>query len=161
MKVPEIVLLRQNVNDTRSNFFWLIFIKCLLCWQAFYSNWCTGVIVYWSEESLIWIICTNLQDICLKCVFLCFSSYDFHDLFVDAPATIARIAKEMGVERLIHFSHLNADPNPPDLIYFGEDIPRGNSMLKKKVSKISFHVKLAKHLEQLSLFPSWEIMHVW
>uniref|UniRef100_A0A8B8AAW2 NADH dehydrogenase [ubiquinone] 1 alpha subcomplex subunit 9, mitochondrial n=1 Tax=Crassostrea virginica TaxID=6565 RepID=A0A8B8AAW2_CRAVI len=59
-------------------------------------------------------------------------SYDFHDLFVDAPATIARIAKEMGVERLIHFSHLNADPNPPDLIYFGEDIPRGNSMLKKK-----------------------------
>lgn len=59
-------------------------------------------------------------------------SYDFHDLFVDAPAIIARIAKEMGVERFIHFSHLNADPKAPDLIYFGTDLPRGNSSLRKK-----------------------------
>ncbi|XP_061180276.1 NADH dehydrogenase [ubiquinone] 1 alpha subcomplex subunit 9, mitochondrial-like isoform X2 [Saccostrea echinata] len=59
-------------------------------------------------------------------------AYDYHDLFVDAPTQIAKIAKEMGVERLIHFSHLNADPHRNDLIYFGENIQKGNSMLQKK-----------------------------
>ncbi|XP_048728364.2 NADH dehydrogenase [ubiquinone] 1 alpha subcomplex subunit 9, mitochondrial-like [Ostrea edulis] len=59
-------------------------------------------------------------------------SYDFHDLYVDGAVQIAKIAKEMGVERLIHFSHLNADPKRTDLIHFGDDIPKGNSMLQKK-----------------------------
>jgi hypothetical protein len=57
-------------------------------------------------------------------------------LYVDGAVQIAKIAKEMGVERLIHFSHLNADPNRTDLIHFGDDIPKGNSMLQKKVKSI-------------------------
>lgn len=82
-----------------------------------------------------------------------FSSYDFHDLFVDAPAIIARIAKEMGVERFIHFSHLNADPKAPDLIYFGTDLPRGNSSLRKKVAPN------LKNTLGTGTCESWKIIH--
>lgn len=74
-----------------------------------------------------------------------YRSYDFHDLYVDGAVQIAKIAKEMGVERLIHFSHLNADPKRTDLIHFGDDIPKGNSMLQKKV-KSNFNWRIYFYL---------------
>lgn len=39
-------------------------------------------------------------------------NFDFKSVNVEGPARIARIAKEMGVEKLVHMSHLNASPNP-------------------------------------------------
>ncbi|KAK3102226.1 hypothetical protein FSP39_009738 [Pinctada imbricata] len=41
------------------------------------------------------------------------SAYTFYDVHTKAPETLARIAKEMGVERFIHFSDVNASANPP------------------------------------------------
>jgi NADH dehydrogenase (ubiquinone) 1 alpha subcomplex subunit 9 len=39
-------------------------------------------------------------------------NYTFHDVHVDGAARIARIARESGVEKFLHMSHLNATPNP-------------------------------------------------
>lgn len=45
------------------------------------------------------------------------SNFSFDDVHAKAPRLIAKIAKECKVEKLIHFSALNASPNPPS-IYF-------------------------------------------
>ncbi|KAG7254440.1 hypothetical protein CRUP_007109, partial [Coryphaenoides rupestris] len=37
------------------------------------------------------------------------SNYGFEDVFVSIPQQIARAAREAGVNKLIHLSHLNAD----------------------------------------------------
>lgn len=42
--------------------------------------------------------------------------YKFDDVHVKGAATIARIAKRLGVERLIHFSALNASPTPKKIL---------------------------------------------
>ncbi|XP_073078467.1 NADH dehydrogenase [ubiquinone] 1 alpha subcomplex subunit 9, mitochondrial isoform X2 [Manis javanica] len=36
-------------------------------------------------------------------------NFDFEDVFVKIPQTIAQVSKEAGVEKFIHVSHLNAD----------------------------------------------------
>lgn len=46
-------------------------------------------------------------------------NFTFKDVNVTGAAQIARIAKEMGVEKLIHFSHLNASPNPTPIYVKG------------------------------------------
>ena len=39
-------------------------------------------------------------------------NYTFHDVHVDLPKRIAQAAKDLGIPKLIHVSHLNASPNP-------------------------------------------------
>lgn len=39
-------------------------------------------------------------------------NFTFHDVNVTLPRTIARIAKESGVEKFVHISHLNAAEKP-------------------------------------------------
>lgn len=43
-------------------------------------------------------------------------NFKFKDVHVDGPRRIARIAREMGVERFIHVSYLNQSPNPQPLV---------------------------------------------
>ncbi len=45
------------------------------------------------------------------------SNFSFEDVHVNGPRLIARIARECNVQKLIHFSALNASPDPPK-IYF-------------------------------------------
>jgi len=40
-------------------------------------------------------------------------SYSFYDIHTEAPKILGRIAKESGIERFVHVSHLNASPRPP------------------------------------------------
>ncbi|XP_011501325.1 PREDICTED: NADH dehydrogenase [ubiquinone] 1 alpha subcomplex subunit 9, mitochondrial [Ceratosolen solmsi marchali] len=54
-------------------------------------------------------------------------NYTYKDVHVDGAARIARICKESGVERLIHFSHLNASPQPKPIFKEG-----GSKVLKAK-----------------------------
>ncbi|XP_036311611.1 NADH dehydrogenase [ubiquinone] 1 alpha subcomplex subunit 9, mitochondrial [Pipistrellus kuhlii] len=37
------------------------------------------------------------------------TNFDFEDVFVKIPQTIAQVSKEAGIEKFIHISHLNAD----------------------------------------------------
>ena len=50
-------------------------------------------------------------------------------MHVEGPRRIARAAKEMGVEKLIHISSLNASPNPQAVLKRD-----GSDFLKSKVS---------------------------
>ncbi|KOB62984.1 NADH-ubiquinone oxidoreductase 39 kDa subunit, partial [Operophtera brumata] len=43
-------------------------------------------------------------------------NFKFDDVNVDGPRRIARISREMGVERFIHLSYLNAEENPKPLL---------------------------------------------
>uniref|UniRef100_A0A2A4JI70 NADH dehydrogenase [ubiquinone] 1 alpha subcomplex subunit 9, mitochondrial n=1 Tax=Heliothis virescens TaxID=7102 RepID=A0A2A4JI70_HELVI len=43
-------------------------------------------------------------------------NFKYKDVHVDGPRRIARIAREMGVDRFIHVSYLNASPNPKPLV---------------------------------------------
>ncbi|XP_021968490.1 NADH dehydrogenase [ubiquinone] 1 alpha subcomplex subunit 9, mitochondrial isoform X2 [Folsomia candida] len=54
-------------------------------------------------------------------------NFKFHDVNVTGARTIARLAKECGVKRLIHFSSLNCDPHPKGVILNG-----GSEFLKTK-----------------------------
>ncbi|XP_070611305.1 NADH dehydrogenase [ubiquinone] 1 alpha subcomplex subunit 9, mitochondrial [Erythrolamprus reginae] len=40
-------------------------------------------------------------------------NFKYEDVFVSIPREIARLSKEAGVEKLIHFSHLNSDSKSP------------------------------------------------
>ncbi|UXI19617.1 Elongation factor [Sarcoptes scabiei] len=55
------------------------------------------------------------------------SNFDFESIHVEAPRTIARIAREIGVDRLIHVSALNSSKNP--VPYY---LKRGSKFLKTK-----------------------------
>lgn len=46
-----------------------------------------------------------------------FRNFDFASVHVTGAARIARIAKESGVERLVHVSHLNATPDSSSAFY--------------------------------------------
>jgi NADH dehydrogenase (ubiquinone) 1 alpha subcomplex subunit 9 len=42
-------------------------------------------------------------------------NFNYNDVHVDAPRLIAKIARECGVQKLIHFSALNASPDPQEI----------------------------------------------
>jgi len=44
-------------------------------------------------------------------------NFSYDDVHVKIARSIARISRECGVQRLIHFSALNASPNPPAIIF--------------------------------------------
>ncbi|CAF0967108.1 unnamed protein product [Adineta steineri] len=44
-------------------------------------------------------------------------NFSYDDVHVKMSRTIARLSRECGVQRLIHFSALNASPNPPAIIF--------------------------------------------
>ena len=46
-------------------------------------------------------------------------NYSFDQVHVEGARRLARIARESGVEKFIHFSHLNAQPNPPSIYIKG------------------------------------------
>jgi len=54
-------------------------------------------------------------------------NFSFKDVNVTGPATIARICREMGVERLVHMSHVNARENPEKAF-----LPGGSRFLSTK-----------------------------
>jgi NADH dehydrogenase (ubiquinone) 1 alpha subcomplex subunit 9 len=54
-------------------------------------------------------------------------NYSFHRVHVEACRNVAKIAREMGVEKLIHFSALNCSENPPSTVLKG-----GSQFLKSK-----------------------------
>jgi len=54
-------------------------------------------------------------------------NFSFNDVHVEGARTIARVARESGVERLIHFSALNSSPNPKAIYVKG-----GSGFLKSK-----------------------------
>jgi len=54
-------------------------------------------------------------------------NFKYKDVNVEGARLIARISKECGVKRLIHFSNLNANPHPTGLI-----LPEGSQHLKTK-----------------------------
>lgn len=54
-------------------------------------------------------------------------NFKFKDVHVDGPALIARICREEGVEKLIHFSALNASEKPSPKI-----LKQGSGFLKSK-----------------------------
>jgi len=58
-----------------------------------------------------------------------FRNYSFDEVHVEGARRIARAAKEMGVEKLIHISSLNASPNPQAVLKRD-----GSDFLKSKVS---------------------------
>ena len=46
-----------------------------------------------------------------------FSNFSYDDVHVKVARSIARLARECGVQRLIHFSALNASSSPPPIIF--------------------------------------------
>uniref|UniRef100_A0AC34QXT4 NAD-dependent epimerase/dehydratase domain-containing protein n=1 Tax=Panagrolaimus sp. JU765 TaxID=591449 RepID=A0AC34QXT4_9BILA len=54
-------------------------------------------------------------------------NYDFYETHQHGPGRIARLAKEMGVERVIHVSALGATPNPRPVM-----LKEGSQFLKSK-----------------------------
>ena len=60
--------------------------------------------------------------------FVFYRNFKFDDVHVKGAQDIARVARECGVEKLIHFSHLNAQPNPPSIYVKG-----GSGYLRSKV----------------------------
>uniref|UniRef100_A0A1L8E0I7 NADH dehydrogenase [ubiquinone] 1 alpha subcomplex subunit 9, mitochondrial n=2 Tax=Nyssomyia neivai TaxID=330878 RepID=A0A1L8E0I7_9DIPT len=55
------------------------------------------------------------------------NNFSFNDVHVDGARRLARICREMGVERFIHLSALNASPHPDPLI-----LKEGSKFLKSK-----------------------------
>lgn len=75
------------------------------------------------------LIGRELLLIALKLTFVflpCFRNFKYEDVFVNIPQSIAQIAREAGVETLIHISHLNASMKSP------------SKYLRSKVSLESF-----------------------
>ena len=60
------------------------------------------------------------SDIVVNCIGREYETrnFKFKDVNVTGPATLARIAKEMGVKRFIHISSINASDNPQVCIFF-------------------------------------------
>ena len=60
------------------------------------------------------------SDIVINCIGREYETrnFKFKDVNVTGPATLARIAKEMGVKRFIHISSINASDNPQVCIFF-------------------------------------------
>jgi len=69
------------------------------------------------------------SDIVINCIGREYETrnFKFKDVNVTGPATLARIAKEMGVKRFIHISSINASDNPQWIF-----MPGGSNFLKTK-----------------------------
>lgn len=63
-------------------------------------------------------------------IFVYNSNFSYDDVHVKIPRSIARLAREAGVQRLIHVSALNASPNPPTIIF-----PKPSRFLQSKVNQ--------------------------
>lgn len=63
-------------------------------------------------------------------------NFTFDGVHVEGAQRLARIARESGVEKFIHISHLNAQPHPPSKYVKG-----GSKYLKSKVCTHSVIVK--------------------
>ena len=57
-----------------------------------------------------------------------FRNHSFKEVHIEGAERIARIAKEVGVERLIHMSHLNASKDPKPCV-----LKNGSEFLRSKV----------------------------
>ena len=77
------------------------------------------------------------SNIVINCIGRGFDTMNFtlEDVNITGPARIARICKEMGVERFINFSHINARQNPEAAF-----LPGGSRFLrtKKDISKYKY-----------------------
>ena len=83
-----------------------------------YSNVVINLIGRHSETRLV--TSSYLVLIILTFIYVFFSSssnFSYDDVHVKIARTIARLARECGVQRLIHFSALNASPTPPPIIF--------------------------------------------
>ena len=69
------------------------------------------------------------SNIVINCIGRGFDTMNFtvEDVNINGPARIARICKEMGVERFVHFSHINARKNPEEAF-----LPGGSRFLRTK-----------------------------
>ena len=65
-----------------------------------------------------------------------FSNFKFEDVNIDAARRIAKISRECGVEKLIHFSALNASPNPQSIY-----MKKGSKYLRTKVLIIILRIE--------------------
>lgn len=61
---------------------------------------------------------------------VCLRNFNFTDVHVEGAQRIARIARESGVEKLVHFSSLNASPTPQHIYS-----KAGSKFLRSKVSR--------------------------
>lgn len=54
------------------------------------------------------------SDLVINCIGANYETrnFSFNDVHVEGPRLIAKIARECGVQKLIHFSSLNASPDP-------------------------------------------------
>lgn len=82
-----------------------------------YSNVVINCIGADYETRYITLLCMILMTIISY--YHCFlrSNFSYNDVHVEGPRLIAKIARECNVEKFIHFSCLNASPNPQK-IYF-------------------------------------------
>lgn len=60
--------------------------------------------------------------------FFHFRNFNYDDVHNVTARKIAKYSKEAGVKKLLHFSSLNASPNPPECFKKG-----GSDFLKSKV----------------------------
>ena len=70
------------------------------------------------------------SNIVINCIGRGFDTMNFtlEDVNITGPARIARICKEMGVQRLVNFSSINASPKPEVVFPFSD----GSRFLKTK-----------------------------
>ena len=64
-------------------------------------------------------------------------NFTFDGVNLEGAQRLARIARESGVEKFIHMSHLNAQPHPPSKYVKG-----GSKYLKSKVCQIFCYCKI-------------------
>ncbi len=69
---------------------------------------------------------TLIQHVLVLC-----RNFTFHQVNAEGARRIARAAKEMGVSKLIHMSHISASPKPRPIYLKG-----GSNFLKSKVKPI-------------------------
>ena len=67
-------------------------------------------------------------------------NFSYDDVHVKVARNIARLARECGVQRLIHFSALNASPNPTPIV------------LRKPSRFLQSKVKIRSQITDFSIF---------
>lgn len=72
------------------------------------------------------------------------SNFKYEDVHIEGAKRLAKISRESGVERFIHFSALNASPNPQRIVSSS-----GSKFLKTKVKS---YYNESNHLNDFPLF---------